>query len=134
MEKNNGCAVGPQHTPGGPHSISPQDPGSVLQTGRNPGREKKREGAGKKRERSELLGIAIKHSIEKSIMLSDPLTRLFSPPWGFSATQDSEGPSTRSPEYWLPTPELPQIPPEARSHSPAFCQSHPPLDPLQQDI
>lgn len=87
MEKNNGCAMGPQHTPGGPYSISPQDPGSVLQTGRDPGREKEGEGRGGKDKRISYMGIAIKGFTYKSIILSDPLTKLFLPPQGFSVTQ-----------------------------------------------
>lgn len=47
MEKNHGHTWGPQHTPAGPHSIGCEDPGSVLQTGRDPVRETQREAGGR---------------------------------------------------------------------------------------
>ena len=63
MNKNHGCALGPQHTPAGPHPIGCEDPGFVLQTGRDPVR-KTWGGAGgrKKKEKGKLTGIAIEGS------------------------------------------------------------------------
>lgn len=96
----------------------------MLQTGRDPGRERKRKGAGRKRKKAELMDIAIKVSTYKSIMLSDPLTKLFSRPWGFSATQ------TGFRGTFHINPRTPPDPP--RSKEPPSClQQKPPrlLDP-----
>lgn len=41
MNKNHGGALGPQHTAAGPHPVDCEDPGFVLQTEKDPEREKR---------------------------------------------------------------------------------------------
>lgn len=42
MNKNHGGALGPQHTAAGPHPVDCEDPGFVLQTEKDPERERER--------------------------------------------------------------------------------------------
>lgn len=57
MNKNHGGALGPQHTAAGPHPVDCEDPGFVLQTEKDPERERER-----KRE-SKLTAFAIEGSV-----------------------------------------------------------------------
>ena len=56
MNKNHGGASGPQHAAAGPHPIGCEDPGCVLQTEKDPERERQ------KRE-SKLTAFAIEGSV-----------------------------------------------------------------------